>query len=137
MKTRIEEAAKDYGNKAMGNMSPRNDDYGISHYNLIQGFIAGAEFMKQSYDTYVERDEMVKKLKAQNEIMSKDLDQCGNELFSQEGKIKELEANLQGAITAMDEFVNDANDDELDTSDTLEHHAMMTRRALEKIKGTK
>ena len=69
MKTRIEEVAKSYGDKAMGNMSPRNDDYGITHYNLIKGFIAGAEFMKQSYDTYVERDEMVKKLKAQNEIM--------------------------------------------------------------------
>lgn len=46
MKTRIEEVAKSYGDKAMGNMSPRNEDYGITHYNLIKGFISGAEFMQ-------------------------------------------------------------------------------------------
>jgi hypothetical protein len=91
------------------------------------------EQLEKAESEVVLRGEHYNWLKAQNEIMSKDLDQAGNKLFIQEGKIKELEANLHGAITAMDEFVNDANDDELDTSDTLEHHAMMTRRALEKI----
>jgi hypothetical protein len=59
LKTRIEDAAKEYGDKAMGNMSPRNDNYGISHYNLIQGFIAGAEFMQGEVDKIKEKNEII------------------------------------------------------------------------------
>jgi hypothetical protein len=86
MKTRIEEAAMDYSNKAMGNMSPKNDDYGISHYNLVKGFIAGAEFMQKElnekliriegiHNNYVNVScELYEKLKAQNEIMRETLE---------------------------------------------------------------
>lgn len=70
------------------------------------------------------------------EIIECELDTLYTERDLYFSQVKELEAKLGLAITAMDEFVNDANDDELDTSDTLEHHAMMTRRALEKIKAT-
>ena len=80
MKNIIEDAAKIYGDKAMGNMSPRNDDYGISHYNLIKGFIAGAEFMqdkvKELEDVAIINEGHYREIKAQNEIMREALEHC-------------------------------------------------------------
>lgn len=82
MKTKIEEAAKDYGDKAMGNMSPRNDNYGISHYNLIKGFIAGAEFMqgevKELEDVAIINEGHYREIKAHNQIMREALKKYEN-----------------------------------------------------------
>jgi hypothetical protein len=100
-----------------------NKHYGFSGEKdaAIEAWQAACEFMQDE----------VEKLEAQNEIMSNDLDQAGNELFIQEGKIKELEAKLRVAVEALELITKIAY--HLDYKD----HKMLARETLEKIKGEK
>jgi len=81
------------------------------------------------------------KLKAQNEIMSDDLDKAGNDLFLQEGKIKELEEKLKVAVEALEYYQKHSDDEDNDYFCIYDSGMFITRRkaneALEKIKGEK
>jgi hypothetical protein len=69
----------------------------------------------------------IKELETQNKIMSNDLDGAGNELFIQEGKIKELEAKLKVAVEALRLIAEEYYGSSISMNEA--------RMALEKIKG--